>query len=162
MMNDPAAPNTAITIIGAMITPAFFILGTTSLVASVLVRMARIVDRARVLASVVHEGSWEKHGATRDELRRWLDRHAARARYAERSIALLYAAVVVFIVTTLAIVLDLAAGGTLPWLPVALAIVGTLLLLGGGAWMVAESRLSGDQIQEEIRLARTRLEEQPR
>ena len=162
VMNDPPAPSEAITIIGAMITPAFFILGTTSLVASALVRMARIVDRARVLAAVAHEGSWEQHGATRDELRRWLDRHAARARYAERSIALLSAAVVVFIATTLAIVLDLAAGGTLAWLPVALAIVGTLLLLGGGAWMVAESRLSSDQIQEEIRLARTRLEEQPR
>jgi hypothetical protein len=63
VMNDPAAPSEAITIIGAMITPAFFILGTTSLVASVLVRMARIVDRARILASVAHEGSWEQHGA---------------------------------------------------------------------------------------------------
>jgi len=32
-------------------------------------------------------------------------------------------------------------------------------LLAGGGWLVLESRLSGEQIQEEIRLARTRLEE---
>jgi hypothetical protein len=44
----------------------------------------------------------------------------------------------------------------------ALFIVGAFLLLGGGACMVAESRLSIEQIQEEIRLARTRVEEQPR
>jgi hypothetical protein len=162
VMSNPAAPSEALTMISAMVTPALFILGTTSLAASALVRMARIVDRARVLAAAAHEGSWEKLGATPAVLRRWLDRHAARARYAERSIALFYAAVVVFIATTLAIVVDRAAGGTLAWLPIALAIAGTLLLLGGGAWMVAESRLSGEQIQEEIRLARTRVEEQSR
>jgi hypothetical protein len=43
-------------------------------------------------------------------------------------------------------------------LPVVLAIAGTLLLLGGGAWMVAESSLSGEQNAEEIRHALARLE----
>jgi hypothetical protein len=41
----------------------------------------------------------------------------------------------------------------------ALAIAGTLLLLAGGALMVAESRLAGDQIAEEIRQALARLKE---
>jgi hypothetical protein len=36
------------------------------------------------------------------------------------------------------------------WLPPSLAIVSTLLLLGGGALMVVESRLSAAQIAEEI------------
>lgn len=156
MMNEQTS-NTAVTIIGAMITPALFILATASLVASALARMARVVDRARTLAAAAREGSWEKQGATPAVLRRWLDQHAARARAAERAIGLLYAAVVVFIATTLVIVLDRAEGGRLAWAPVTLAIAGALLLLGGGAWMVVESRLSGDQIQEEIRLARARL-----
>jgi hypothetical protein len=147
----------AITLISAMATPAFFILGATSLVASALVRMARIVDRARVLAAAAHQGTWEQHGATPEVLRRWLDRHAVRARYTERAIAVLYAAVAVFIATTLALVLDRAVGGTVAWLPVGLAVAGAFLLLGGGAWMVAESRLSSEQIQEELRLARTRV-----
>jgi hypothetical protein len=38
-------------------------------------------------------------------------------------------------------------------MPVSLAIFGTMLLLAGGAWMVAESRLSGRQIQSEISYA---------
>lgn len=154
--------NTATATIAAMITPALLIVGSASLVASVLVRMARVVDRARVLAAIAHDGSWEQLGATPDVLCAWLNRHAVRARYAERSIALLYAAVVVFIATVLAIALDRATGGVLAWLPVSLAIAGTLLLLAGGAWMVAESRLSGDQIQEEIRQALTWLQETTR
>jgi len=40
-----------------------------------------------------------------------------------------------------------------------LAVGGTLLLLLGAGLMVAESRLAGDQITEEIRQALVRLEE---
>ncbi len=49
-------------------------------------------------------------------------------------------------------------GGRLSWLPVLLAIAGTFLLLTGGAYMVAESRLSGEQISAEIRLALEKLQ----
>jgi hypothetical protein len=149
----------AIAMIAAMITPGLLILGSASLVASALVRMARVVDRARIVAATVHEGTWAQRGATRDLVRTWLDRHARRARYAERSIALLYCAVVAFIATCLSIALDRATGGSLSWLPVLFAILGTLLLLAGGALMVAECRLSGQQIQEEIRHALKQMEE---
>jgi hypothetical protein len=50
-------------------------------------------------------------------------------------------------------------GGSMSWLPVMLAVAGTLLLLTGGAYMVAESGLSGRQINAEIRLAIQKLEE---
>ena len=150
---------TAISVIAAMITPALLIVAAASLVASALVRMARIVDRVRALAASMQEGSRERAAATPDMLRTWLDRHEARARYAESSIALLYAAIVAFTATCLSIVLDRAAGGALAWLPVLLAIAGTLLLLAGGASLVAESRFSWEQIRDEIRQARTRLEE---
>jgi hypothetical protein len=159
VMGSAPSPSTAIAMIAAMITPALLILGSASLVATVLVRMARVVDRARALVAIASEGGWERIGATPATLRLWLDRHASRARYAERSLALLYAAVVVFIATCLAIALDRVTGELLAWLPVSLALLGTLLLLAGGAWMLAESRLSGAQIQEEIRLAIKRLEE---
>ena len=151
---------TAVSVIAAMITPALFILASASLVASALVRMARIVDRARVLAAGAQDGSWARTGASAELVRGWLDRHAARARYAETSIAFLYAAIVVFTATCLSIVLDRETRGTLSWLPVVLAIGGTLLLLAGGAWMVVESRLSWAQIDEEIHRARARLKEE--
>jgi Protein of unknown function (DUF2721) len=147
-------------VIAAMITPAMLILGAVSLVASALVRMARVVDRARVLIGVAREGTWDRVGATPAVVRVWLDRHARRARYAERSILLLYGAVVLFITTSLAIVLNRASQGVLDWLPVALAMAGTVLLLAGGMLMVAESRLSGEQIQDEIRDAVSHLKEE--
>jgi Protein of unknown function (DUF2721) len=157
-MGNAGAPSAAVATIAAMITPALLLLGSASLVASALVRMARVVDRARVLASVAHEGALDKIGITADQMRSWLDSHAQRARYAERSITLLYSAIVVFISTCLSIALDRALAGSLSWLPVILAVAGTLLLLTGGAYMVAESRLSGEQISAEIRLAIQKLE----
>lgn len=158
-MGTANTSSAAVAMIAAMITPALLILASASLVATVLLRMARVVDRARVLAAIVHESNWEKLGATPTQLRATLERHLKRARYAEWSIALLYAAVVDFVATCISIAVDHAAGESLNWLPVALAITGTLLLLIGGALMVAESRLAGDQIAEEIRHALVRLEE---
>ena len=160
-MTNLGAPSAAVALIAAMITPALLILACASLVATALVRMARVVDRARALAAIAHEGNWEKLGVTAAQLRAALERHAKRARYAEWSIATLYASVVVFVLTSLAIVVDHATNGSLRWLPVGLAITGTALLLAAGAWMVAESRLGGEQIAEEIRQALTRLEGGP-
>jgi len=142
-----------------MATPALLLVGSASLVASALVRMARVVDRSRALTVIAQEGSWERLGMTPEVLSTWLERHALRARYAERSIALLYSAVAVFVATALAIAADRATSGLVSWLPVSLAIAGALLLFAGGAYMVVESRLSGTQIQEEIRLARVQLEQ---
>ncbi len=157
-MASSGTPSDGVALIAAMVTPALLILACASLVATVLVRMARVVDRARVLAAVAHGGDWEKLGADIAQLRGALERHARRAHYAEWSIAALYASVVIFILTSLSIVLDHVTG-RLGWLPAGLAILGMLPLLAGGAWMVAESRLGGTQIAEEIRGALATLEE---
>jgi hypothetical protein len=152
-MGNPGSQSAAVATIAAMITPALLLLGSASLVASALVRMARVVDRARILIAIAQAGDANKIGVTTDQLRSWLEGHARRALYAERSITLLYAAIVLFIMTCLSIAMDRATGDSLNWLPVTLAVSGTLLLLGGGAYMVAESRLSGQQIGAEIRNA---------
>ena len=152
----------AIALIAAMITPAVLILASASLVASALVRMGRVVDRARSLVALAHEETLEKAGVTADVLRAWLQDHARRARHAELAIALLYGAVVSFIATCLSIAADRAVSGSLAWLPVSLAVLGTLLLFGGGAEMVVESRLSGKQIQDEIRRALGQMEARKR
>jgi hypothetical protein len=157
-MGNTGTQSAAVATIAAMITPALLLLGSASLVASALMRMGRVVDRARILAAVAHEGTMERLGITTDQLRSWLHSHAQRAHYAERSITLLYAAIVAFISTCLSIALDRASGGSLSWLPIMLAVGGTLLLLSGGAYMVAESRLSGEQIGAEIRQALQHLD----
>src|SRR5271165_7173815 len=138
-MGNSASQTAAVATIAAMITPALLLLGSASLVASALMRMARVVDRARILAGIAHEGNVDKIGLTTGQLRAWLESHAKRACYAERSITLLYAAIVVFIATCLSIALDRLSGDSLNWLPVALAVSGTLLLLSGAAYMVVES-----------------------
>jgi len=156
-MGNASAPSAAVATIAAMITPALLLLGSASLVASALMRMARVVDRARVLISLTHEGAADKIGITTDQMRSWLDAHAQRARHAERSITCLYSAIVAFILTCLSIAVDRALGGSLGEFPVLIAVTGTLLLLAGGAYMVAESRLSGQQIGAEIRIAIQKL-----
>jgi hypothetical protein len=157
-MGNAGVPSAAVATIAAMITPALLLLGSASLVASALMRMARVVDRARILAALAHQGALDTAEITTDQLRSWLESHAQRARYAERSIALLYGAIVVFISTCLSIGLDRVMGGSLSGLPVTLAVGGTFLLLAGGACMVAESRLSGEQIRAEIDLAIHKLD----
>jgi hypothetical protein len=152
-MDSTSPPSPAIATIAAMITPALLIVGATSLVTTALARMARIVDRARVLASLLHGGQSATIGATPELLRGWLAAHAVRALYAERSIATLYAAVVVFVTTCLTIAMDRLLGGGLGWLSIVLAVLGTCLLLGGGGWMLVETRLGSRQIQDEIRHA---------
>ena len=157
-MGPGTSASPALAIIAAMITPAILILGSASLVASALMRMARVVDRARLLASITHDETWATIGITPAELRAWLDRHARRARYAAQSIFLFYGAIVVFIAACLSIAVSRLLSESLPWLPVILAIFGTLLMLMGGAWMVIESKASGEQIHDEIRLAISKLE----
>ena len=112
--------------------------------------MGRVVDRSRILAAAIGDGSWQRLGVSRAEFGGWLDRHARRARLAEASILIFYAAIVIFILTCLSIPFDAATDHAVGWLPPLLAIAGTLLLLGGGAMMVVESRLSAAQIAEEI------------
>jgi hypothetical protein len=160
-MGEWGGSGDSVALIAAMVTPALLILGSASLVASALVRMARVVDRARAIAAAVHSDPLSPLGLPAQQIRVWLERHALRARYIERSITLLYAAVVAFIASCLAIPLDRASNHAAPWLPIALAFGGTVLLLAGGAWMVAESRLSGEQIAEEINRALAQLEGAP-
>jgi len=150
----PGGPaSMSVAVIASMVTPALLLLGSVSLVSSALVRMARVVDRSRTLAAVAHDGTWDRLGVSQALLRVWIERHGVRARYVERTIFLLYAAIVVFVTCCLSIPLDALTGGALGWTPAVLAIGGTLMLLLAGAWMVAESRLSGRQIAEEIERA---------
>src|SRR5215469_18729356 len=54
-MGNMTSSSASVAMIAALITPALLILASASVVATVLVRMARVVDRARVVAAAVHE-----------------------------------------------------------------------------------------------------------
>jgi len=136
-----------------MITPALLILAAGSLVATALVRLGRVVDRSRALVASIAAGDV----ADADDLRRTLDRHQRRALYAERSVALFFGAVVVFVLDCLSIGVDHFAGDSLTAVPVAATIVGMAILLVGAGYMVAESQLGAQQIVEEIGRGRALL-----
>jgi hypothetical protein len=136
-----------------MITPALLILGSASLIATALVRLARVVDRSRVLIGTIDS----QPAAQTQAIGAALDRHERRAILAERSVALFFAAVIVFVLACLSIGADTLAHGTLAPLPIGLTILGMFVLIGGAAVMVAESSLGTAQIREEIRAGRERL-----
>jgi len=67
-MGNVGTQSAAVATIAAMITPALLILGSASLVASALMRMARVVDRTRNLAAIAHAGTLETLGVTTGRL----------------------------------------------------------------------------------------------
>ena len=136
-----------------MITPALLILASASLVATALVRLARVVDRSRVLIAAIDAGTVTDNAG----LRETLERHQRRGTLAERSVGLFFAAVVILVVDCLAIGLDHFSGDTLAWLPITLTIVGMSVLMIGAAFMVGETRLGSEQLGSEIAGALGRL-----
>ncbi|HLK61299.1 MAG TPA: DUF2721 domain-containing protein [Chthonomonadaceae bacterium] len=151
-MGNTTSP--ALMIISAMITPALLILGSASLVATALQRLARTVDRARALLQI-----WEQDAQKperRDEmLNRWLDRYTKRSLLGERVVSAFFAAVGIFVLDCLSIAVDHACRNVLTWLPVSLTIIGMILMFSGAYGMLIESRLAGLQIREEIQQRRS-------
>lgn len=127
-------------LIAAMITPALLILASGSLIATALVRLARIVDRVRKLAETL---------GTPFTLAD-LHRHQHRALLAERAVFLYFCAVVCFVAAGFAIGLDHALQHRLTWLPVATTILGMALIVAGSAVMLRECQLAATQIRAEI------------
>lgn len=127
-------------VIAAMITPALLILASGSLIATVLVRLARVVDRIRKLAEANDPAT----------LAADLDRHERRAQLAARAIQAFFIAIACFVVAGFAIALEHASGERYAWIAIALVSVGMALIVGGCAAMVAETRLSVAQLAAEI------------
>jgi hypothetical protein len=126
-------------IVGAMITPALLIMASGSLIATALVRLARVVDHVRALGSA-------GGAVSRDDL----DRHERRILLAGRAVWILFAAVVCFVLAGFAIPVDHFAGNRLLFLPVGMTTLGMAMIVAGAAVMLVECRLASVQIQREI------------
>lgn len=146
-MSNVSSP--AVIIISAMITPALLLLGSASLVATALQRLARAIDRARALLQLSKE-EVSTRGWTQEVTKRWLERYARRSLMAERAVTAFFLAVGILVIACLSIALDRSLADTLTWLPVSLTIIGMGMILAGAYCMVQESRLASLQIREEI------------
>ena len=149
----PHAQLPTLSIISAMITPAILILASGSLVTSTLARLARVVDRARVIIerrNAVRAAGDARAGALYSDL---LDFYRRRAGMVERALSGFYAAIGFFVATSLTIALDNFMQNVVPWLAVALTIGGVLLLFAGTLALTIETSMGAGALYREITMS---------
>ncbi len=140
-----------LSIISAMITPAILILASGSLVSSTLTRLARIVDRARLLLDRLSD---VRAGGDRPADERlitgWLTGYQQRAALTERALTMLYVAIGLFVAGSLAITIDSLTHDAVPWLSLALVVTGAIFLFSGTAALVIETNIATGTLRSEI------------
>jgi hypothetical protein len=128
-------------ILTAMLAPAFFLTATASLLLSANNRLARVIDRARVLLKELADTEDE-------EERRMLEAHIARQKRRSKIILrgsqLLYTAISFFVGTSLTVAGDAYLGYRLASLPTILAVFAASVLLA------LESSLAVEAVNEEM------------
>ncbi len=125
-------------ILTAMLAPALLMAATGSLLVSANHRLARVVDRLRVLLATWHKTD-PQMSADLDEQ---IARHRRRCTFVLRACVMLYLALASFVGTSLALAADAFSGHRLPLLPTILAIVGVLCLLAACVYLGREVNLS--------------------
>ena len=121
-----------------MLTPALLILASASLIATALVRLARVVDRVRALADAGTTVSPDE-----------LSRQERRARYALSAVGAYFVAVVLFVLAGGTIAIAAVMPGV-AWIPVALTVFGMILMVLGAGAMTLETRDSAALVSAEI------------
>ena len=140
-------------LLAAMVTPAVLISAAGTLVFSTTSRLARIVDRARVLGRELEELDSAAEAPFAEERRREIEHQfevrAQRSRLVQRAVTAFYVALGLFVATTVLIGLGsfLAIEALLPS---AFAIVGTLVLFYGCIELIRETRLALQAVDGEM------------
>ena len=137
-------------VISAMITPAILILGTGSLVASTLTRLARIVDRARGLLGDIVAARAAGDELTARTYARWLRLYRRRSFFAERALTMYYVAIFLFVMASLTIAIEDVTRVAVPWLSLALVLLGACILCVGTAFLVIETNVAAGMLRAEI------------
>ena len=141
------APSAALGVLSAMITPAVLISACGTLVLSTSTRLARVIDRVRQMADKVDDLD-ERRETVRNYQQRRSGLHAQmqalarRGRLLQFSLTLFYLGVAIFVATSVAIGVVAAEWISSGWIPVALALTGAVMLLGGSLVLIAESRIA--------------------
>jgi hypothetical protein len=134
-------------VVAAMITPAFFLTATGQLLISSNSRLARVVDRMREDLARMKQAA---PGPERDALEAQVGVHRQRSFLVLWSLRMLYAAMTAFVATSLAIAISSFVPHRVDWLPVALAILGVLLLFGASICLGREARLGLKMLNDEL------------
>ena len=146
LIASPIIPSltSALQILSAMITPAVLIMACGSLVMTTSSRLIRCVDRVRDFTSEID--ALDKAGS-KDEPRYemliyQLERTAQRARLLQTALSRLYAAIGVFVATSVSIgalaLLDLH----IAWVSLLLGFIGAGMLFSASILLIMESRIA--------------------
>ena len=154
-MPSPFAGSDHYAIVSAMITPAFFLTATSSLLVSSNGRLARVVDRMR---SQIAELQHTDDPVERTRLEGKIEQHRQRSRMVLHSLQMLYAAISAFVGTSLAIAIDQFTHYRLVGLPTALAMLGVLLVLAASINLGREARISVNMLDADIVVEKARDE----
>ncbi|MDE2480898.1 MAG: DUF2721 domain-containing protein [bacterium] len=128
-----------VAIIAQMITPAIFILACGNLVASTMSRVARVVDRSRLLLDESHAHT--EHSEAHTFITTELDVYKRRAVLLENALTLYYSAIGTFVLASLFVALSALIAAVL-WVPTALTVFGAVLVLFGALASLREVRLA--------------------
>lgn len=135
-------------VISAMITPAFFLTATGSLLISSNNRLARVVDRMRKEIGHLRDTAT---GPMRTELELRISYHRRRSFLVLAALRILYAALSAFVGTSIAIAADAFFDYRLGFLPTLLAVLGVLLMLVASLCLGQEARISLRVLDRELR-----------
>jgi hypothetical protein len=149
------APQNALAILTAMITPAVLISACGALIFSTSTRLGRVIDRVRVLSERFQELAAHPEKDDMAEERQLLiftqlDRQTSRARLIQRAMTAYYTALGVFVSSTVAIAIVSAAARNFTWIAVVLGLIGALFMLYGSTLLIVESRMALAAIMSEM------------
>lgn len=149
------APQNALSVLTAMITPAVLISACGALIFSTSSRLGRVIDRVRALSEKFEAIAANPQKDEMFEERRLLiftqlDRQTSRARLIQRAMVAFYTALGVFVATSVAIAVISALARNFTWIAVGLGLIGGLFMLYGSMLLIIESRMALSAIITEM------------
>ena len=149
------APQNALAVLTAMITPAVLISACGALIFSTSSRLGRVIDRVRILSDrfqdlAAHPEKDEMAEERRVLIFTQLDRQTSRARLIQRAMTAFYTALGIFVASSVAIAIISAAARNYTWIAVVLGVVGAVFMLYGSVLLIIESRMALSAIMSEM------------
>ena len=149
-------PNTAMAhyaILAAMLAPALFLTASASLLISSNNRLARIIDRTRVLLALLEKIEDREESELLDWRIALLRKRMLLVMRASQS---LYTAISFFVGTSLTVAADSLLGYRLGAVPTVLAVFGVLGLFTASVLLARESALAVRLVKEEMEYSHSR------
>jgi Protein of unknown function (DUF2721) len=137
--------NSHYAILTAMLAPALLMAATGSLLLSANNRLARVVDRLRILLR-----KWNEQERNQPALELQIQRHRKRSNFLLRACLLLYCGLGAFIMTSLALAVDAFSGNRISLLPTGFGVVGMLFLFTAAFYLGREVWASVKSFEAEI------------